>query len=71
MLVDHENRWNFNSRLNKLKKAKEDEPNFINMANLKQATNKFALKEEQKEEEKINFRDQVQLKSAKEHKDEE
>ncbi|CAF1005592.1 unnamed protein product [Adineta ricciae] len=58
-------------KLNKLKKAKEDEPNFINMANLKQATNKFALKEEQKEEEKINFRDQVQLKSAKEHKDEE
>ena len=41
------------------------------MANLKQATNKFALKEEQKEDEKINFRDQVQLKSAKEHKDEE
>ena len=62
---------NFNCRLNKLKKAKEDEPNFINMANLKQATNKFALKEEQKEDEKINFRDQVQLKSAKEHKDEE
>ncbi|CAF1249286.1 unnamed protein product [Adineta ricciae] len=58
-------------KLNKLKKAKEDEPNFINMANLKQATNKFALKEEQKEDEKINFRDQVQLKSAKEHKDEE
>lgn len=55
-------------KLNKMKKPKEDEPNFINMANLKQSTNKFALKEEQ-EEEKINYRDQVQLKSAKEHKD--
>ncbi len=41
------------------------------MANLKQSTNKFALKEEQKDDEKINFRDQVQLKSAKEHKEEE
>jgi len=58
-------------KLNKIKKAKEDEPNFINIANLKQSTNKFALKEEQNEEEKINYRDQVQLKSAKEHKDEE
>jgi len=58
-------------KLNKIKKPKEEEPNFINMANLKQSTNKFALKEEQKEEEKINFRDQVQLKSAKEHKEEE
>lgn len=56
-------------KLNKMKKPKEDEPNFINMANLKQSTNKFALKEEQ-EEEKINYRDQVQLKSAKEHKEE-
>ena len=56
-------------KLNKMKKPKEDEPNFINMANLKQSINKFALKEEQKEEEKINYRDQVQLKSAKEHKD--
>lgn len=53
------------------KKPKEDEPNFIEMANLKQSTNKFALKEEQKEEEKINYRDQVQLKSAKEHKEDE
>ncbi|CAF1124395.1 unnamed protein product [Adineta ricciae] len=58
-------------KLNKIKKPKEDEPNFINMANLKQTTNKFALKEEQKEEEKINFRDQIQLKSAKEHREEE
>ncbi|CAF2390960.1 unnamed protein product [Rotaria sp. Silwood2] len=58
-------------KLNKIKKPKEDEPNFINMANLKQSTNKFALKEEQKEEDKINYRDQVQLKSAKEHKEEE
>jgi len=58
-------------KLNKIKKPKEDEPNFINMANLKQSTNKFAVKEEQKEEEKINYRDQVQLKSAKEHKEEE
>ncbi|CAF1293806.1 unnamed protein product [Rotaria magnacalcarata] len=58
-------------KLNKMKKPKEDEPNFINMANLKQSTNKFALKEETKEDEKINFRDQVQLKSAKEHKEEE
>ena len=57
-------------KLNKMKKPKEDEPNFLNMANLKQSTNKFALKEEPKEEDKINFRDQVQLKSAKEHKDE-
>ncbi|CAF3737003.1 unnamed protein product [Rotaria sordida] len=57
-------------KLNKIKKPKEDEPNFLNMANLKQSTNKFALKEEQ-EEEKINYRDQVQLKSAKEHKEEE
>jgi len=57
-------------KLNKIKKPKEEEPNFINMANLKQSTNKFALKEEQ-EEEKINYRDQVQLKSAKEHKEEE
>jgi len=56
-------------KLNKIKKPKEEEPNFINMANLKQSTNKFALKEEQKED--VNFRDQVQLKSAKEHKDEE
>ncbi|CAM4936381.1 unnamed protein product [Rotaria socialis] len=58
-------------KLSKMKKPKEDEPNFINMANLKQSTNKFALKEETKEDEKINFRDQVQLKSAKEHKEEE
>jgi len=58
-------------KLNKIKKPKEDEPNFINMANLKQSTNKFALKEEQKEEDKVNYRDQVQLKSAKEHKEEE
>ena len=58
-------------KLNKIKKPKEDEPNFINMANLKQSTNKFALREETKEDEKINFRDQVQLKSAKEHKEEE
>ncbi len=57
--------------MNKVKKLKEDEPNFINMANLKQTTNKFALKEEQKEEEKINYREQIQLKSAKEHKEEE
>ena len=57
-------------RLNKMKKPKEEEPNFVNMANLKQSTNKYAIKEEQKEEEKINYRDQVQLKSAKEHKDE-
>jgi hypothetical protein len=57
--------------LNKVKKLKEDEPNFINMANLKQTTNKFAVKEEQKEEEKINYREQIQLKSAKEHKEEE
>jgi hypothetical protein len=57
--------------LNKIKKPKEDEPNFINMANLKQTTNKFALKEEQEEKEKINYRDQIQLKSAKEHKEEE
>jgi hypothetical protein len=57
--------------LNKIKKPKEDDHNFINMANLKQSTNKFAVKEDQKEEEKINYRDQVQLKSAKEHKDEE
>jgi len=41
------------------------------MANLKQSTNKFALKEEQKDEDKVNYRDQVQLKSAKEHKDDE
>ncbi len=59
------------NRLNKIKKPKEDEPNFINMANLKQTTNKFALKEEQEEKEKINYRDQIQLKSAKEHKEEE
>jgi hypothetical protein len=59
----------FVSRLNKIKKPKEDEPNFIEMAKLKQSTNKFALKE-QEEEEKINYRDQVQLKSAKEHKEE-
>jgi len=58
-------------KLNKIKKPKEDEPNFIEMAGLKQSTNKFAVKEETKEEEKINFRDQVQLKSAKEHKEEE
>jgi hypothetical protein len=58
-------------RLNKIKKPKEEEPNFINMANLKQSTNKFAIKEDHQEEEKINYRDKVQLKSAKEHKDEE
>jgi len=40
------------------------------MANLKQSTNKFALKEEPKDEDKVNYRDKVQLKSAKEHKDE-
>lgn len=56
-------------KLSKIKKPKEDEPNFIGMANLKQSTNKFALKEEQKEDDKINYRDQVQLKSAKEHKE--
>jgi len=58
-------------KLNKIKKPKEDEPNFINMANLKQSTNKFALKEEEKGDDKVNYRDQVQLKSAKEHKEEE
>lgn len=58
-------------KLSKIKKPKEDELNFINMANLKQSTNKFALKEETKEDEKVKFRDQVQLKSAKEHKEEE
>jgi len=58
-------------KLNKIKKPKEEEPNFINMANLKQSTNKFALKEEPKDEDKVNFREQVQLKSAKEHKEEE
>jgi hypothetical protein len=63
--------FKYKIRLSKIKKPKEDEPNFINMANLKQSTNKFALKEEQKDDEKINFRDQVQLKSAKEHKEEE
>ncbi len=57
--------------MNKIKKPKEEEPNFINMANLKQSTNKFALKEEAKDEDKVNFREQVQLKSAKEHKEEE
>ncbi|CAF0905374.1 unnamed protein product [Adineta steineri] len=57
-------------KLSKIKKPKEDEPNFIGLANLKQTTNKFALKEEQAEDEKINYRDQIQLKSAKEHKEE-
>ncbi|CAF1305620.1 unnamed protein product, partial [Didymodactylos carnosus] len=57
--------------LNKIKKPKEEEPDFVSMANLKKSEkNKFALKEE-KEEDKVNFRDQVQLKSAKEHKEEE
>jgi len=58
-------------KLKKITKSKEEEPNFIGMANLKQSTNKFALKEEAKDEDKVNFREQVQLKSAKEHKEEE
>ncbi|CAF1503146.1 unnamed protein product, partial [Didymodactylos carnosus] len=57
-------------KMNKIKKQKEEEPDFVSMANLKKSEkNKFALKEE-KEEDKVNFREQVQLKSAKEHKEE-
>jgi len=59
-------------KLNKIKKPKDEEaPDFIQLANLKKSEKaKFALTEE-KEEDKVNFREQVQLKSAKEHKEEE
>ena len=57
-------------RLQKLQKAKEEEVDF--RAHLKQSTNKFALKEEHKDDEKVNFREQIQLKSTKsEHHHEE
>ena len=55
--------------MQKLQKPKDEEHDF--RAHLKQSTNKFALKEDEKDEDKVNFRDQVQLKSAKEHHHEE
>ncbi|CAF1249307.1 unnamed protein product [Adineta ricciae] len=54
-------------KIQKLQKPKEEEIDF--RAHLKQSTNKFALKDEH--EDKVNFRDQVQLKSSKEHHHEE
>jgi hypothetical protein len=51
--------------LQKLQKSKEEEIDF--RAHLKQSTNKFALKDEHKDEDKVNFREQIQLKSTKEH----
>ncbi|CAF0764365.1 unnamed protein product [Adineta steineri] len=50
-------------KLQKLQKPKEEEVDF--RAHLKQSTNKFALKDEHKEEDKVNFREQIQLKSTK------
>ncbi|UJR35035.1 hypothetical protein I4U23_027811 [Adineta vaga] len=52
-------------KIQKLQKPKEEEIDF--RAHLKQSTNKFALKDEHKDEDKVNFREQVQLKSSKEH----
>ena len=57
--------------MQKLQKVKEEETDF--RVHLKQSTNKFALKEEHKEDDKVKFREQVQLKSTKtdhHHKDE-
>ncbi|CAF0903934.1 unnamed protein product [Rotaria sordida] len=57
-------------KLQKLNKPKEEEIDF--RAHLKQSTNKFALKEEHKDDDKVNFREQIQLKSTKgEHHHEE
>jgi len=53
----------FSHRLQKLSKPKEEEIDF--RAHLKQSTNKFALKDEHKDEDKVNFREQIQLKSTK------
>jgi len=55
--------WFFVRRLQKLHKPKEEEIDF--RAHLKQSTNKFALKDEHKDEDKVNFREQIQLKSTK------
>jgi hypothetical protein len=56
--------------MQKLQKPKEEEIDF--RAHLKQSTNKFALKDEHKDEDKVNFREQIQLKSTKsEHHHEE
>jgi hypothetical protein len=54
-----------------LNKTKEEEIDF--RAHLKQSTNKFALKDEHKDEDKVNFREQIVLKSTKSehHHDEE
>lgn len=49
--------------MQKLQKPKDDEIDF--RGHLKQSTKKFALKEESKDEEKVNFREQIQLKSTK------
>lgn len=54
-------------KMQKLQKPKEEEIDF--RAHLKQSTNKFALKDEH--EDKVNFREQIQLKSTKEHHHEE
>lgn len=50
-------------RIQKLQKLKEEEIDF--RAHLKQSTNKFALKDEHKDEDKFKYRDQIQLKSTK------
>jgi hypothetical protein len=57
-------------RSQKLQRSKEEEINF--RTHLKQSTKKFALKDEHKDEDKVNFREQIQLKSTKgEHHHEE
>jgi hypothetical protein len=57
--------------MQKLQKSKEEEIDFRAHLKLKQSTNKFALKDEHKDEDKVNFREQIQLKSTKEHHHEE
>lgn len=49
--------------MQKLQKSKDDEIDF--RGHLKQSTKKFALKDEYKDDEKVNFREQIQLKSTK------
>ncbi len=63
--------WNETGFIESIQKSKEEEPNFRGV--LKTSTNKFALKDEHKDEDKVNFREQIQLKSTKSehHHDEE
>lgn len=59
--MEHDQFYSIELRIQKLQKPKEEEIDF--RAHLKQSTNKFALKEEH--EDKVNFREQIQLKSTK------